>query len=116
MNFAGNFRKIGEVDITEIAALVDKFTEADWDTALQAAADGILAVIGQQGPEQLGVLVAPTATLEEMLLAAPPPVELNVHLRPMPAVAERTVAQIMEMDLNQSLFPGPLYNGMVKRT
>lgn len=37
-------------------------------------------------------------TFEEMLIAAPPPVELNVHLRPMPGLAEKVVAQIMQMD------------------
>ena len=32
-----------------------------------------------------------------MLLAAPGPVELNVHLRPMPDLAEKVVEQIMAM-------------------
>jgi glycerophosphoryl diester phosphodiesterase len=36
-------------------------------------------------------------TLKEMLAAAPPPVELNVHLRNLPDLAEQVVAQIMEM-------------------
>jgi NADH-quinone oxidoreductase subunit G len=40
----------------------------DWETALQAAVDGIRAVIDAHGAEQLGVLVSPTATLEEMSL------------------------------------------------
>ena len=40
----------------------------DWETGLQAAADGIRAVIDAHGAEQMGVLVAPTATLEEMSL------------------------------------------------
>ena len=40
----------------------------DWETALQAAADGIRAVIDAHGADQMGVLVSPNATLEEMLL------------------------------------------------
>ena len=40
----------------------------DWETGLQAAADCIRAVIDGHGPEQMGVLVSPTATLEEMSL------------------------------------------------
>ncbi|MCK5480880.1 MAG: NADH-quinone oxidoreductase subunit G [Gammaproteobacteria bacterium] len=40
----------------------------DWETGLQAAVDGIRAVIDAHGAEQMGVLVAPTATLEEMML------------------------------------------------
>jgi NADH-quinone oxidoreductase subunit G len=40
----------------------------DWETALQAATDGIRAVIDAHGAEQMGVLVSPNATLEEMLL------------------------------------------------
>jgi len=40
----------------------------DWETALQAAADCMRAVIDGHGPEQVGVLVSPTATLEEMSL------------------------------------------------
>jgi NADH-quinone oxidoreductase subunit G len=40
----------------------------DWETALQAAADGIRAVIEAHGAGHMGVLVSPGATLEEMLL------------------------------------------------
>jgi NADH-quinone oxidoreductase subunit G len=43
--------------------------EADWDVALQAAVDGIRAQTEQHGSEQLGMLVSPAATLEEMYLA-----------------------------------------------
>jgi len=43
--------------------------EADWDVALQAAVDGIRAQTAQHGSEQLGMLVSPAATLEEMYLA-----------------------------------------------
>jgi len=40
----------------------------DWETGLQAAADAISAVVDGHGAEQMGVLVSPTATLEEMAL------------------------------------------------
>jgi quercetin dioxygenase-like cupin family protein len=33
MNFEGNFRKIGEVDVAELAKLVGDFSEQDWDAA-----------------------------------------------------------------------------------
>ena len=33
MNFDGNFRKIGDVDVTQLAQLVADFGEADWDAA-----------------------------------------------------------------------------------
>jgi NADH-quinone oxidoreductase subunit G len=40
----------------------------DWETGLQAAVDGLRAVIDAHGADQMGVLVSPTATLEEMSL------------------------------------------------
>jgi len=40
----------------------------DWETGLQAAVDAMRAVIDTHGAEQLGVLVSPSATLEEMSL------------------------------------------------
>ena len=40
----------------------------DWETGLEAAVEGLRAVTDAHGAAQLGVLVAPTATLEEMLL------------------------------------------------
>jgi NADH-quinone oxidoreductase subunit G len=40
----------------------------DWETGLQAAVDGIRAVIDAHGADQVGVLVSPSATLEEMSL------------------------------------------------
>jgi NADH-quinone oxidoreductase subunit G len=43
--------------------------ETDWDTALQAVVDGIKAVISDQGADQVGLLVSPSSTLEEMTLA-----------------------------------------------
>jgi NADH-quinone oxidoreductase subunit G len=40
----------------------------DWESALQATVDGLNRVLRAHGPEQVGVLVSPTATLEEMSL------------------------------------------------
>jgi NADH-quinone oxidoreductase subunit G len=40
----------------------------DWETGLQAAVDAIRAVIDAHGADQMGVLVSPSATLEEMSL------------------------------------------------
>ena len=40
----------------------------DWETGLQAAVDATRAVIDAHGADQLGVLVSPSATLEEMSL------------------------------------------------
>jgi NADH-quinone oxidoreductase subunit G len=46
-----------------------EWQETEWDRALQAAVDGLRGVVKQHGAEQLGVLVSPVATLEEMYLA-----------------------------------------------
>jgi len=43
--------------------------EVEWETALEAAAKGLKAVIDRHGPESVGFLVSPTATVEEMYLA-----------------------------------------------
>jgi NADH-quinone oxidoreductase subunit G len=43
--------------------------EADWERALQAAVDGLGSLVREHGAEELGVLVSPVATLEEMYLA-----------------------------------------------
>ena len=40
----------------------------DWETGLQAAVDAIRAVIDAHGADQVGILVSPSATLEEMSL------------------------------------------------
>ena len=40
----------------------------DWETGLQTAVDGLRGVIDAHGADQIGVLVSPTATLEEMSL------------------------------------------------
>ncbi len=40
----------------------------DWETALQTTVDGMRSVIHAHGPGQVGMLVSPTATLEEMSL------------------------------------------------
>jgi NADH-quinone oxidoreductase subunit G len=59
----------GEERLTTPMVKIDGNWEAvDWETALQAAADGIRAVIDAHGAEQMGVLVSPGATLEEMQL------------------------------------------------
>jgi NADH-quinone oxidoreductase subunit G len=42
--------------------------DVDWETGMQAAVDAIRAVIDGHGADQMGVLVSPTATLEEMSL------------------------------------------------
>ncbi|MEJ2481438.1 MAG: NADH-quinone oxidoreductase subunit NuoG, partial [Acidihalobacter sp.] len=42
--------------------------ECDWETALQAASDGLRRLVQTHGADQLGVLASPTATLEEMHL------------------------------------------------
>ena len=55
--------------VTEPMVKIDGHWEAvDWETALQAAADGMRAVIDAHGADQMGVLVSPNATLEEMVL------------------------------------------------
>jgi NADH-quinone oxidoreductase subunit G len=40
----------------------------DWETALEATVNGMRSLIHQHGADQVGVLVSPTATLEEMSL------------------------------------------------
>jgi NADH-quinone oxidoreductase subunit G len=42
--------------------------QTDWDNALQAAVRGLRDVVSQHGADQLGVLAAPTSTLEELYL------------------------------------------------
>jgi NADH-quinone oxidoreductase subunit G len=51
----------------------------DWETALQAAADGMRAVIDTHGADQMGVLVSPNATLEEMVLTQAVARGVGVH-------------------------------------
>jgi NADH-quinone oxidoreductase subunit G len=51
----------------------------DWETALQAAADGIRAVIDAHGADQMGVLVSPGATLEEMVLTQAVARGIGIH-------------------------------------
>ncbi len=43
--------------------------ETDWETALEAATKGLQGVIARHGPEAVGFLLAPTATVEELYLA-----------------------------------------------
>jgi NADH-quinone oxidoreductase subunit G len=48
----------------------DEWHETDWSTALETAARGLQQAIAQAGPQGLGVLTSPSATLEEHFLAA----------------------------------------------
>ncbi len=45
-----------------------EWRETDWNTALEQVVKGIRRVVESHGPEQLGALVSPSATLEEMYL------------------------------------------------
>ena len=47
----------------------DAWHEVSWQEALAAAAEGLQAVIKEYGPAQLGALLAPTLTTEELYLA-----------------------------------------------
>ena len=42
--------------------------ETDWDSALQAAVEGLRGVVSQHGADQIGVLASPNSTLEEFYL------------------------------------------------
>ncbi len=48
----------------------DQWREVDWETALEAAARALQAVVRGSGAGQLGVLASPLASLEELTLAA----------------------------------------------
>ena len=43
--------------------------QVDWETALRVAAEGLQRVSGVEGPHQLGTLVSPSSTTEEIYLA-----------------------------------------------
>jgi len=45
-----------------------QWQEVDWETALEQTVSGLRSLIHQQGTDQVGVLVSPAATLEEMTL------------------------------------------------
>ncbi|HKJ21597.1 MAG TPA: NADH-quinone oxidoreductase subunit NuoG, partial [Gammaproteobacteria bacterium] len=45
-----------------------RWQQADWESALEFAVDGLKSVITRGGGDQLGTLVSPSATLEEMYL------------------------------------------------
>jgi len=47
-----------------------QWREVDWETALEAAAKGLQAIVREHGGGQLGMLVAPSASVEEGYLAA----------------------------------------------
>lgn len=40
----------------------------DWQTALETAVEGVKGIVAKHGPEELGGLISPTATLEEAYL------------------------------------------------
>jgi NADH-quinone oxidoreductase subunit G len=44
--------------------------EADWETALEAAANGLQEAVRAAGPRQVGFLASPISTLEELALTA----------------------------------------------
>jgi NADH-quinone oxidoreductase subunit G len=46
-----------------------EWQETDWDTALIAAVDGLKSVIASAGADNIGMLMSPSATLEEMFLS-----------------------------------------------
>jgi NADH-quinone oxidoreductase subunit G len=54
---------------TPMVKIAGEWHSVDWETALQTAAEGIRAIVDAHGAGQMGVLVSPSATLEEMLLA-----------------------------------------------
>ncbi|MDH3466594.1 MAG: NADH-quinone oxidoreductase subunit NuoG [Gammaproteobacteria bacterium] len=53
---------------TPVVRRDDNWHEVDWQTALDAAVQGLTTVLTERGPAQLGALVSPTATLEEFYL------------------------------------------------
>ena len=53
---------------TPMVKIEGEWQGVDWETALQTAAEGIRAIVDAHGADQMGVLVSPDATLEEMLL------------------------------------------------
>ncbi len=48
----------------------DTWHTVDWQTAIEAAANGLRDVVAQHGGDALGALVSPSASLEEMYLTA----------------------------------------------
>ena len=53
---------------TPMVKVDGEWQSVDWETALQTSVEGIRAVIAAHGADQMGVLVSPAATVEEMLL------------------------------------------------
>jgi NADH-quinone oxidoreductase subunit G len=47
-----------------------EWRESDWEAAFEAAADALRRIVAEHGAGQVGFLVAPGATLEELALAA----------------------------------------------
>ena len=48
----------------------DVWMETDWETALNLVAEGLKDVVGSDGGKSVGLLAAPTSTVEELSLAA----------------------------------------------
>lgn len=46
----------------------DRLEPVEWDAALEAVADGLRRAVTEGGPDAIGVLAAPTATIEELYL------------------------------------------------
>jgi len=46
-----------------------KWQETDWSTALEFTVEGLKKILGEYGPHQVGGLVSPSSTVEEMYLA-----------------------------------------------
>ena len=53
---------------TPMVKVDGEWQSVDWETALQTTVEGIRALIAAHGADQMGVLVSPVATVEEMLL------------------------------------------------
>jgi len=64
---------------TPMVKVDGSWQSVDWGTALQAVVDGITGARDAHGADALGMLVAPTATLEEMLLAQALARGLGIH-------------------------------------
>ncbi|MDB4409358.1 NADH-quinone oxidoreductase subunit NuoG [Gammaproteobacteria bacterium] len=54
--------------VTPMVKVDGEWQNVDWETALQTTVEGIRAILDAHGAEQMGVLVSPAATLEEMQL------------------------------------------------
>ncbi|MFA7388000.1 MAG: NADH-quinone oxidoreductase subunit NuoG, partial [Thiohalobacteraceae bacterium] len=55
---------------TPMRKLNGQWEPISWETALQVVADGLRAIVRERGGDQVGMLLGPTATLEEAYLLA----------------------------------------------